>query len=243
MSDLRIALVAEGKTDFVIIEAALKAILSGTPFILTLLQPEDTRTDFGGGWGGVFKWCWSLASGQGGGSTPETDPTLELFDLFIIHVDADVAGSSYAAISADTLVRDLASAGIALGNLPCAVACPPPENTIPHLQAVICSWFWGKTLGNKTVLCIPSKSSESWLAAGVYPDNTRLLRNLECADNMEGRLASSLPNAQRIKKRVVEYRKHAHQLTANWSTVCEHCSQAGIFQRDILNIMEAVHGS
>ena len=39
MSDLRIALVAEGPTDFVIIEAALKAILPGA-FILTQLQPE-----------------------------------------------------------------------------------------------------------------------------------------------------------------------------------------------------------
>ena len=56
MSDLRIALVAEGPTDCIIIEAALKAVL-GQPFVLTQLQPEPTRPDMGGGWGGVFKWC------------------------------------------------------------------------------------------------------------------------------------------------------------------------------------------
>jgi hypothetical protein len=57
MSDLRIGLVAEGKTDQVVIEAALKAILE-RPFILTLLQPETSDPfgdagPLGGGWGGV----------------------------------------------------------------------------------------------------------------------------------------------------------------------------------------------
>lgn len=42
MSELRIALIAEGPTDAVIIEAALKAIL-GRPFILQTIQPEATR--------------------------------------------------------------------------------------------------------------------------------------------------------------------------------------------------------
>src|SRR6478672_6431271 len=41
MSDLRVALVAEGPLDRVIIEAALKAVIP-RPFILTLLQPEPT---------------------------------------------------------------------------------------------------------------------------------------------------------------------------------------------------------
>ncbi|MEI8208133.1 MAG: hypothetical protein WCG16_02930 [Methylococcales bacterium] len=53
MSELRIALIAEGATDLIIIEAALKAIIK-PPFILNLLQPEATRPDIGGGWCGVF---------------------------------------------------------------------------------------------------------------------------------------------------------------------------------------------
>lgn|GEM_PF-6810164 len=52
MSELRIALIAEGATDLIIIEAALKAIIK-PPFILNLLQPEATRPDIGGGWCGV----------------------------------------------------------------------------------------------------------------------------------------------------------------------------------------------
>ena len=46
MSDLRVALVAEGPTDAVIITAALKALIA-RPFVLTQLQPEVTRPKLG----------------------------------------------------------------------------------------------------------------------------------------------------------------------------------------------------
>lgn len=46
MSELRVALIAEGPTDSVLIEAALKAIL-GRPFTLAPLQPEATRPQMG----------------------------------------------------------------------------------------------------------------------------------------------------------------------------------------------------
>ena len=39
---LKIGLIAEGPTDFEVIQAALKAILPD-PFIMTLLQPEATQ--------------------------------------------------------------------------------------------------------------------------------------------------------------------------------------------------------
>lgn len=58
MSNPRIALVAEGPTDFVIIEAALKAILQ-RPFVLNQLQPEPTRPEMGGRLG----WCIQMVSG------------------------------------------------------------------------------------------------------------------------------------------------------------------------------------
>jgi hypothetical protein len=56
---LQIALVAEGPTDFEVIQAALKAVLP-TPFVMTLLQPESTQPRLGGGWGGVLKWCYEI---------------------------------------------------------------------------------------------------------------------------------------------------------------------------------------
>ena len=60
MSDLRVALVAEGPTDAIVIEAALKALLP-RPFVLTQLQPEPTRPKLGAGWGGVLRWCHEFA--------------------------------------------------------------------------------------------------------------------------------------------------------------------------------------
>lgn len=92
MSDLRVALIAEGPTDRIIIESALRAILPA-PFVLTQLQPEPTRPDLGGGWGGVLKWSREFYSR--GAASLEDDPTLQLYDLFIIHIDADVTDFSY----------------------------------------------------------------------------------------------------------------------------------------------------
>lgn len=94
MSELRVALIAEGPTDSVIIEAALKAILGDRPFTLTTLQPEATASWRGTGWCGVFKWCREFATRSF--ASLVTDPTLPGFDLFVIHVDVDVADLSYA---------------------------------------------------------------------------------------------------------------------------------------------------
>jgi hypothetical protein len=81
MSELRIALVSEGSTDAVIIEAALKAVFC-VPFVLTLIQPEPTRPKLGTGWGGVLRWCRDFA--LRGYASLEEDPTLPGFNLFVI---------------------------------------------------------------------------------------------------------------------------------------------------------------
>lgn len=134
MSNPRIALVAEGPTDQVIIEAALKAILP-SPFILTLLQPEATRPDLGRGWGGVLKWCQAFQSR--GYASLEDDPILEFYDWVIIHLDADVADRSYADYGA-ALEQEQRMDWKAL---PCSLACPPPAATVYNLTAVLLSWL------------------------------------------------------------------------------------------------------
>jgi hypothetical protein len=54
---LRIALVAEGPTDAVVIEAALRAILGERSFLLKQVLPEDSSAfgPMGTGWVGVYK--------------------------------------------------------------------------------------------------------------------------------------------------------------------------------------------
>ena len=105
MSEPRIALVAEGPTDYEVIQAALKAILT-TSFTLTLLQPEPTKPRFGTGWGGVLKWC--SGAGARHAAALESDPTLEAFDLLVIHLDSDVSVADYAQCGPESARQALA---------------------------------------------------------------------------------------------------------------------------------------
>ena len=91
---LRIALVAEGPTDFEVIQAALKAVLPD-PFVMVQLQPEPTQPKLGGGWCGVLKWCHEVAQRHDGPLLE--DPTLQInpYDLILIHLDVDVALKQY----------------------------------------------------------------------------------------------------------------------------------------------------
>ena len=226
MSEPRIALVAEGPTDYEVINAALKAIVPDR-FTLTLLQPEPTQPAMGGGWGGVLKWC--DAAGARHADTLDGDPTLEGFDLLVIHLDMDVAQAQYAdcglQVPAQAALKEWAA-------LPCDMPCPPVADTCARLEVVLSSWLNPTRAGAKTVLCLPAQSSGTWLAAATLSADHALLVGAECNVAVESRLAL-LPMAQRIRKAVREYRTHAGQVTVHWGRVKAHCSQAAAFEQAV----------
>jgi hypothetical protein len=224
MSELRVALIAEGPTDRILIEAALKAILS-RPFTLAPLQPEPTRPQTGTGWCGVFKWCREFTARSYG--CLEEDPTLPGFDLFVVHLDADVAEKRYADCG-----RAVAGAANSLPLLPCAQLCPPATDTVDELRKRLLAWLGVVQVGPRTALCVPSKAIEAWLAAGVLDATHPLLNGLECNLAVEAGLAA-LPTVKRIRKRSLEYQKHAPLLTKNWTIVSGLCTQAERFGRDV----------
>lgn len=228
MSNLRIALVAEGPTDYVILEAALKAFL-GRDFVLTQLQPEATKPEMGSGWGGVLKWCNQVSKRHAGPVGQE--PTLVGYDLLIIHLDVDVSTFQYGDCGAE--VDQLANS-LNWGVLPCVQPCPPVIDTCNTLSTVVQSWLGHASVGGGSVLCFPAQSSGTWLAAATLGTGHALLVNAECNTGVEARL-QTLPLAQRIKKKPREYRKHAPALIANWQQVKTICSQAQAFERDVLN--------
>lgn len=230
MYEPRIALIAEGPTDFIVIEAALKATLQ-RPFVLNQLQPEPTRPEMGGGWGGVFKWCQEFR--QRGAASIEADPTLSQFDMVIVHLDADVADKSYADNG-----PAVALAARALQPLPCAQPCPPPANTVAALEGVLLSWLGIVATGPQSFFCIPSKASEAWLAAAVLPAGHAMLVGVECNFNLETAL-SQLPKPQRLKKTLRDYRLHAGSIVAQWVQVKNHCTQAGLFEQRTQRIAQA----
>lgn len=231
MSEPRIALVAEGPTDRIVIEAALKAILA-RPFVLTQLQPEATRPAMGTGWGGVFKWCQQFR--QRGATRIEADATLSGFDLVIVHLDADVADKTYADCG-----EAVAQAAACLLPLPCALPCPPPGDTVAALEAVLLNWLGMASAlpatGAKSLFCIPSKASESWLAAAVLPPGHTLLTGLECRSDLETRLGA-LPKTQKIRKTQRDYQGRASLVTSNWTMVTTQCQQAAAFTQQVGDI-------
>ena len=227
MSDMRIALVAEGPTDYEVIQASLLAILP-RPFVLTPLQPERTRPDMGTGWSGVLKWCH--AAGHRHAGTLDTDPTLEGFDLLIIHLDVDVTAASYEDCGP-------AVAEMALANewavLPCAQPCPPVTASVEPLTDALMSWLQPARPGAKTVLCLPAQSIGAWLAVAMLPPGHALLSCTECNAQLESRLGK-LPLSLRIKKSPRDYRAAASKVAANWTAIRAHCGQARAFEQAVL---------
>lgn len=236
MSDLRIALVAEGPTDQIVIDAALKAIV-GRPFVLTLLQPETSDPlggagPLGGGWGGVYQWCRQLVSMQ---YSVSQNPSLAGFDLVLLHVDADVAGMSYA------------DAGIYDGrtDLPCERACPPAEDSVNALREAVLGWIDltpAAGLPDRWVCCVPSKCTEAWIVAALYgATGDEILEGLECSLVLENWLSRRPKREgkiikwkdQKYRKIKPAYRGVANRVTDNWGIVRDLCPQSIRFDDDV----------
>jgi hypothetical protein len=229
MSELRVALIAEGPTDAIVIQAALKALLP-RPFVLTQLQPEPTRPKLGTGWGGVLRWCLDFATR--GHARFEDDPTLPGFDLFVVHIDADVAEKRYADVSDE--MADLAGQR-GWPSLPNVIPCPPPSGSADAMRTCLLAWAGMQAPGPKTVLCVPSKAVEAWLTAAVFSDGHALLHDLECNLHVEAQLRA-LPIAQRVKKTARDYWKHEKTITSAWSVVRQRCTQAERFSMDVTTV-------
>jgi hypothetical protein len=232
MSELRIALVAEGPTDAIIIEAALKAILD-RPFVLQMLQPEATPGAMGAGWCGVFKWCRAFA--KRGFAGLEEDPTLPGFDLFVVHVDADVAEKSYA--DGGVAVEEMA---YGLLPLPCPQPCPPSAVAAGEVRKRLLEWLGLKQVGPRTVVCLPSKAVDAWLAAGVLQDEHVLLNGLECNLRLGDQL-EALPVNQRIRKGQREYRQRESAVTGGWDRIRRTCLQADRFHLEARAALAVAH--
>src|SRR5258708_3877478 len=174
MSDFRVGLVCEGPTDRIIINAAVASLLGGRNFVLNQLQPEESIAfgPPGTGWVGVYNWCRQAAN-QGGGSVGGS-PLFDTYDVLFVHLDADVADETYARGNIVTTATDL----------PCSRPCPPPSDSTNNLRSVILSWLGEPALPPGTVFCLPSKSTEAWVLAALFPlDAIVGSGRLECHDS------------------------------------------------------------
>ena len=234
MSDpLRIALVAEGPTDGVVIESTLKSILDERPFVLKQIFPEGSTSfgEFGSGWIGVYRWCRQSAR-RGGGALSNDNLIFQNFDLLILHVDADVAGFDYA----DGTITPEATDGA----LPCEQQCPPPTDTTNALRPVLLSWCGETQIPVRTVICMPSKSTEAWVVASLFPNDQAVQQGIECYADPESRLGQQ-PKAKRIRKKKRDYEGRAVELAAAWPDLVApgELGEALRFQEEFLQAVEA----
>jgi len=228
VSELEIGLVVEGPTDVHVIQAGLEHLLD-TPFVLRTLQPEVPPGEFGGGWGGVLRWCRQVAAV--GKTSLDDNPSLLSLDLIVIHVDADVAGATYQDVGTRPLESDL----------PCEQPCPPAGDTTKDLRKVVEGWLTPLTKGTKGILCIPSKCTEAWVAAALYGrEDPNVLDNLECnmqivayLHNKPARMRLVQSKGGKFKKNAGRYRKFMAKIRENWVFVQQTCPEAGVFSEAV----------
>jgi hypothetical protein len=153
----------------------------------------------------------------------ENDPTLPGFDLFVVHVDADAAEKSYADGG-----PEVEAAARTFSALPCVRPCPPPLSAADEVRMRLVEWLGLKQVGPRTVVGVPSKAIEAWLAAGVLQNGHALLNGLECNLQLENQLGA-LPLTQRIRKGQREYRQRESAVTSGWDRIRQTCTQADRF--------------
>ena len=232
---LHIAVVVEGPTDEIVLKAILEALLPDTELVFHRLQPEGSVAfgsapsgSTGVGWAGVYRWSRQAVS-EGDGSVSGSLALLN-HDLLIVHVDADVAGKTYA----DGNIRDAPC-----DDLPCEQPCPPPHETTNALRAVVLNWLGEQECPPRIVLCTPSKNIEAWVLAAICPKNNVIRRNdWECRPNPEGQLAA-LPIHQRFRKRPEDYRGKQAEITEAWPQVSARLTEAARFETEFLAAVPA----
>ncbi len=226
-NELRIALVAEGQTDRVVIAAAVEALLGAKPFVLRQIHPEESVAfgPLGTGWVGVYRWCRQAVQRSGRLSD---DIVFKEFQILVVHLDADVADKTYA---------DGAIAG-APADLPCALPCPPSSDTTNALRAVLLGWAGELNPSRCVVLCTPSKSTEAWVVAALYPAEPNVIDgSLECVPQ-PANILQAKPAAERLvranKKMLLRYQQRKSQFTEQWNLVRNTCTEAERFSVEFL---------
>lgn len=145
----------------------------------------------------------------------------------ILHLDADVAGCNYSDGSLVPLPSDKA--------LPCERACPPPDATTNELRKVLLSWGGEAITPPRTVLCTPSKSTEAWVVALLFPNDQAIAQGIECYPRPISRLGQQ-PADVRIGKKERDYLGRSAELEQAWPRITNSVvvSEAFRFQTEFL---------
>lgn len=213
---MRIGIVAEGPSDWIVLEEIIRAIHHVAEF--ERLRPEQPVGPTG--WRGVKAWCEEYG---------EKLTTLMLgvenrpLDLIVIHVDTSMADK----VGADR-------------------PCPPASATGTALrQTIQQSWLGLDTLPGNIILATPSKSSDAWTIAALDPPSENI-RHIECDFEIERELVQRFRFRLRdgqVKKPQSKYKEIAKEIGLNLVRVRTACSEADRFCNDFTAFVIDEEGS
>ena len=101
------------------------------------------------------------------------------------------------------------------------------------LRTVVLRWLGLRRSVPQLMLCTPSKNTEAWVIAAVWPDNPVMLRgDWECHPDPQRQLRA-LPLARRFAKRATDYRAKQNEIATAWPRVTAQCTEAARFEREL----------
>lgn len=216
---VRIGIVAEGRSDWEMIEEIIKSLYPDVEF--ERICPDYQLASLPNkpfGWKGVRAWCKE----NGGRLRIIMDGVIgRELQLLIIHVDASMA---------DKVLRPLPP-------------CPPANKTTDQLRVVMTSkWLKSNPLPGYVVLVTPSKMTDTWIVATL--NHNRI--NIECDFEVEEELAQHrlLPRKKgEVKKPRNRYLPLAQRVARQLNNVRSVCTEADRFVREFQAAYSSVSAS
>ena len=213
---LRIGLGVEGKSEWMVLEAAIRAIVPDVDFVR--IRPDFTLVSGSPfGWRGVKAWC------EENGSRLETFlsgvPSLPLH-LLVVHADCSMAHNEDA-----------------------RRPCPPAVATADALRGVIVSsWLSLPSQPPYVVVVNPAMTTDAWIVGALQPPYSGLAE-LECDDRAEFELVRLGFLRQRdgeVKKAESSYKPLVEMFRNELALVRRHCTQLDRFCIEIANAARLV---
>lgn len=235
MSDLRVGIISEGKTDVPIIQSVIKTVFSEHSFVFTQIQPAEadilgqSTSESGFGWKGVFHACEKLSEKIELQRLAGTN-----FDLLIIQVDGDIMYSKYSHANIQTHLNDL----------PCYDEKDSIEVNCEKVEHIVGNWIQGE-VGPNTVICIPFINTDIWVAYMLYPDKrSYFIESISKEDLERGLIGMSskirmmqLNTSGKVRKKMKMYEAASNLLNDElWTEMCETFVQAKRFHDHLKHV-------
>ena len=140
---LDVQVVCEGKTDFVVLKAAVAALVGDNECSITLIQPEPPAFDgeLGAGWKGVRAWCCQYVDLFGGLSRGLASVTFQDVTALIVHVDAGIAEEAEVDCATPCPTRN---------HRPEQGVCPAMLATVDALRGTVMAWAGEESIPPRT---------------------------------------------------------------------------------------------